>query len=105
MMSLPPREPKRPDPTLIAETPLPQVDVTNDGGIGALVMRARAGDASALESVVRQQLPRVERLLRRLLGHRADMDDLVQTVFLEMCRALPGFRGDSSFSTFVGGIT
>ena len=104
-MSLRPRDPKAADPALIAETPLPQVDVTNDGGVGALVLRARAGDASALESIVRQQLPRVERLLRRLLGHRADMDDLVQTVFLEMCRALPGFRGESSISTFVGGIT
>jgi RNA polymerase sigma-70 factor (ECF subfamily) len=33
------------------------------------------------------------------------MEDLVQTVFLETCRALPGFRGESSVSTFVGGIT
>ena len=47
----------------------------------------------------------MERLLRRLLGHRADMEDLVQNVFVEMCRALPAFRGDSTISTFVGGIT
>jgi RNA polymerase sigma-70 factor (ECF subfamily) len=33
------------------------------------------------------------------------MDDLVQNVFLEVCRALPGFRGDSAVSTFIGGIT
>jgi RNA polymerase sigma-70 factor (ECF subfamily) len=32
------------------------------------------------------------------------MEDLVQNVFLEMCRSLPEFRGDSSLSTFVGGI-
>jgi RNA polymerase sigma-70 factor (ECF subfamily) len=70
-----------------------------------LVAQARAGDAAALERLVRNELPRVERLLRRLLGRRGDMEDLVQTVFLELCRALPAFRGESSFSTFVGGIT
>jgi RNA polymerase sigma-70 factor, ECF subfamily len=73
-------------------------------GISPVVKKARAGDPPALESLVRQELPRVERLLRRLLGRRSDMEDLVQTVFLEMCRALPGFRGQSSVSTFVGGI-
>jgi RNA polymerase sigma-70 factor (ECF subfamily) len=67
--------------------------------------RARAGDPRELEAIARRELPRVERLLRRLLGHRADMEDLVQNVFVEMCRALPSFRGDSTISTFVGGIT
>jgi len=67
--------------------------------------RARAGDPAELERIARRELPRVERLLRRLLGHRSDLDDLVQNVFLEMCRALPNFRGDSQISTFVGGIT
>lgn len=46
----------------------------------------------------------MERLLVRILGPRADLEDLVQTVFLEMCRALPSFREESRFSTFVGGI-
>jgi len=67
--------------------------------------RARAGDPEELQAIARRELPRVERLLRRLLGPRSDMEDLVQNVFVEMCRALPTFRGDSSISTFVGGIT
>jgi len=66
--------------------------------------RAWGGDARELEALARRELPRVERLLRRLLGPRGDMEDLVQNVFVEMCRALPGFRGDSAISTFVGGI-
>lgn len=70
-----------------------------------LVARARRGDAHALDLIARHELPRVERLLIRILGPRADLEDLVQTVFMEMCRALPGFRGESAFSTFVGGIT
>jgi RNA polymerase sigma-70 factor (ECF subfamily) len=69
------------------------------------VDRARAGDPRELEAIARRELPRVQRLLRRLLGPRADMEDLVQNVFVEMCRALPTFRGESTVSTFVGGIT
>lgn len=67
--------------------------------------RVRNGDPDALEALVRDQMPRVERLLGRVLGRRGDLEDLVQTVLLEMCRALPGYRGDSSLSTFVGAIT
>jgi len=65
----------------------------------------RAGEAAALEQLARVEAPRVAGLLRSLLGPRADIEDLVQTVFLETCRALPGFRGESAVSTFVGGIT
>lgn len=70
-----------------------------------LVQRAKRGDARALDTIARHELPKVERLLLRILGPRSDLEDLVQVVFMEMCRALPGFRGDSAFSTFVGGIT
>lgn len=63
------------------------------------------GDPEALERLVARELPRVERLLLRILGPRADLEDWVQNVFLEACRALPGFRGESSLSTFIGGIT
>jgi RNA polymerase sigma-70 factor (ECF subfamily) len=65
----------------------------------------RAGDAAALERMARQESPRVARLLGSMLGPRQDLEDLVQNVFLETCRALPGFRGESSVSTFVGAIT
>ncbi len=71
----------------------------------AALARARSGDPRELEIIARRELPRVERLLRRLLGPRADIEDLVQNVFVEMCKALPGFRGESTVSTFVGGIT
>jgi RNA polymerase sigma-70 factor, ECF subfamily len=77
------------------------------GAVGAddLVERAKAGDADALERIVILHAPRVSGLLVRLLGRREDLEDLVQNVFLELCRALPKFRGDSQLSTFIGGIT
>jgi RNA polymerase sigma-70 factor, ECF subfamily len=67
--------------------------------------RVRAGDPLALDRLVRQEAPRVTRLLVRMLGPRPDLEDLVQNVFLETCRALPRFRGDAAVSTFIGGIT
>jgi RNA polymerase sigma-70 factor (ECF subfamily) len=70
----------------------------------SLVARAKAGDPAALAELVRTESPKVAGLLVRLLGPRQDLEDLVQIVFLELCRALPGFRGDSSISTFIGGI-
>lgn len=70
-----------------------------------LVRRAKSGDPSALTAIVKAEGPRVARLLGRILGPREDLEDLVQTVFLEMCRALPGFREKSKLSTFIGGIT
>jgi RNA polymerase sigma-70 factor (ECF subfamily) len=62
-------------------------------------------DGVALDQIVRRQMPQVERLLLRILGPREDLEDLVQTVFLELCRALPRYRGSAPLSTFIGGIT
>lgn len=67
--------------------------------------RAVAGERAAQERLVREQWPRVERLLVRILGPRGDLEDLVQNVFFETFRSLPRFRGDSKLSTFIGGIT
>lgn len=69
-----------------------------------LAARLRRGDRAALEQMALDEAPRVARLLTKLLGPRQDLEDLVQTVFLETCRALPRYRGDSSLSTFIGGI-
>lgn len=74
-------------------------------GQRSLLDRARSGDAEALGELVRSTVPQVERMLHRLLGPRRDHDDLVQNVYLELARSIGSFRGDSAFSTFVGGIT
>jgi len=68
------------------------------------VSALRAGEPAALERLARAETPRVLGILHSLLGPRADIEDLMQTVFLETCRALPGFRGESSVSTYVAGI-
>jgi RNA polymerase sigma-70 factor (ECF subfamily) len=60
-------------------------------------------DSSAAD-LVRLELPRVERLLGRMLGPRADLEDLVQNVFVEACRAFGHYRAEGSPGAFVGGI-
>ncbi len=83
------------------------IALQNRPAVAALMSRARedAPDARALDAIVREHQPRVTRLLVRMLGPRNDLEDLVQTVFLETCRSLCRFRGESSLSTFIGGIT
>lgn len=68
------------------------------------IERACAGDAQALDWLVRSQWERVHRLLGRVWGARPDLEDLVQNTFVETLRALPSFRHDSELSTFVAGI-
>jgi RNA polymerase sigma-70 factor (ECF subfamily) len=87
-------------PVVIANAVSPSSEAPSD-----VLADALRADPAALNRLVRAEIPRVERLLLRILGPRNDLPDLVQTVFLELCRALPTFRGESTFSTFVGGIT
>jgi RNA polymerase sigma-70 factor (ECF subfamily) len=68
------------------------------------IERAQRGDPDALDWLVRAHWERVQRLILRMFGPRQDLEDLVQTTFLETLRALPNFRRESSLSTFVSGI-
>jgi RNA polymerase sigma-70 factor (ECF subfamily) len=70
-------------------------------GAGALVRRARDGDREALGELFLQHAPAVRRLLGSVIGPSGEIDDLVQDVFVQVHKALPGFRGDSQFSTWL----
>ncbi len=70
----------------------------------ALVGRARGGDEAAFEELVRRHEGEVFRLCRRLLGNREDALDAAQDTFVRVFRALPRFRGEASFRTWVYGI-
>jgi RNA polymerase sigma-70 factor (ECF subfamily) len=72
--------------------------------VTALIEGARRGEATAFRELFRLHHERVHRLVYRLAGPSADLDDLVQTVFVEGFRSLPAFRGDALFSTWLGRI-
>lgn len=70
-----------------------------------LVERAQEGDSQALGELFSRHAPMVRRLLAGLVGVEADLDDLVQDVFLQVHRSVHGFRGDSRFSTWLHQLT
>lgn len=69
-----------------------------------LVERAIAGDESAFEALVRSHQRGIYNLAYRLLGNREDALDAAQDAFLRCYRALPRFRGDAAFRTWLLGI-
>lgn len=66
-----------------------------------LLDRARLGDREAFDRIVEAHLPRVWRVVWRIVRHREDAEDVVQEVFLTAFRSLAEFRGDSSLSTWL----
>ena len=68
----------------------------------ALVRAAAAGDTSAYELLYRRHAPRVFAVLWRLCGgQQARAEDALQEAFLQAWKALPGFRFESSLSTWL----
>ena len=74
------------------------------GEVAALVERARQRDDDAFRELFRSHLGGVHRIVYRLVGPSPDLDDLIQTVFVEAFRSLPAFRGDALFSTWLARI-
>jgi len=68
------------------------------------VRRAAAGDEAAFEALVLRHQRALYNLSFRLLGDRPEAEDAVQEAFLRAWRALPRFRGDASFRTWLTGI-
>ena len=58
---------------------------------GALVARARAGDTTAFDTLVRNYMEQAFRVAYRVVGHREDAEDLVQESFLAAYQYLDSF--------------
>lgn len=65
------------------------------------IRRARNGDAEAMRDLYRRYAPRVHAVVRRLAGDDALAEDWAQEAWVRAFRALPSFRGDSRFSTWL----
>src|SRR5215216_95486 len=59
---------------------------------GALVARAREGDSSAFDTLVRSYMEQAFRVAFRVVGHREDAEDLVQESFLAAYQYLDSFE-------------
>jgi RNA polymerase sigma-70 factor (ECF subfamily) len=67
--------------------------------------RLRAGDAPAFEELVMTYQHRVFGVALRMLGSRAEAEDVAQEAFVRAYRALGAFRGDAKLSTWLYAIT
>ena len=66
-----------------------------------LVERLVARDEQAFNTLVRAYERRVFALVLRMIGNRAEAEDLAQEVFVQVFKAIGSFRGESKLSTWV----
>ena len=67
----------------------------------ALVERAQGGDKHAFDQLVSKYQRKLGRLLSRFIRDSAEIEDVTQEAFIKAYRALPSFRGDSAFYTWL----
>lgn len=66
-----------------------------------LVRRAQGGDEAAFRRLVERHGGRAHALALRILRSTSDAEEVAQDAFVRAWRALPGFRGDSAFSSWL----
>lgn len=73
--------------------------------VDTLVRQAAAGDPAAFRTLFARHKSDVARLVYRMLNAPADLEDVVQEVFVQVFRSLKDFRGQSKFSTWLHRVT
>jgi len=66
-----------------------------------LVRSAKAGDADAFGELVERNEAKIYGLCLKMLGNQEDAEDCLQEVFIKAFKALPGFREEARFSTWL----
>src|SRR5438093_5459045 len=69
-----------------------------------LVARTQSGDASAFDQLVVKYTPRLYGLVYNMTSNHEDTNDLLQDIFSKAYKAIRGFRGKSSFYTWIHSI-
>ena len=92
------------EPTTETASSLPAGQAAEPDDDAALVRLARSGDTDAFGRLVARHETRVYALIARVLGANGtadDVDDTAQDVFVQAWRALPRFREEARFSTWL----
>ena len=66
-----------------------------------LVERVQQGDKNAFNLLVTKYQHKLANLVSRYVSNQSDVPDIVQEAFIKAYRALPNFRGDSAFYTWL----
>jgi RNA polymerase sigma-70 factor (ECF subfamily) len=75
--------------------------VSVENGDLSLVRRVQAGERAAYDLLVLKYQHKVVKLVMRYVRNPADAEDVAQDAFIKAYRALPQFRGDSAFYTWL----
>lgn len=75
--------------------------MTAQNGDQLLVERVQRGDKQAFDLLVRKYQHKLVQLIGRYVSNPADATDVAQEAFIKAYRALPSFRGDSAFYTWL----
>src|ERR1700737_5085921 len=67
----------------------------------SLVRRVQSGDKGAFDALVRKFQHKLVKLVMRYVRNPAEAEDIAQEAFIKAYRALPQFRGDSAFYTWL----
>jgi RNA polymerase sigma-70 factor, ECF subfamily len=93
------------DPCVSSPQPAPstaRTDWVTEADVDELlVKRVQAGEKRAFELLVRRYQGKVIAAVGRLVKDRTECEDLAQEVFIRAYRAIGGFRGESSFYTWI----
>jgi RNA polymerase sigma-70 factor (ECF subfamily) len=72
-----------------------------EDSVPLLVAQARDGNDAAFECLIKHYQGRIYSYIARMLRDPADAEDLAQETFVRAYQALPHFRGDASFQTWL----
>ena len=78
-----------------------EVNLTERDVDAELVARVQRGDKRAFDLLVLKYQRKIMRLLSRMVREPSEVEDVAQEAFIKAYRALPQFRGDSAFYTWL----
>jgi RNA polymerase sigma-70 factor (ECF subfamily) len=89
-----------PNPAVVEDRPELFEDPDRD-----LVRRVNEGDQAAFRTLYDRYFPRVYDFVQRRLRNRADTEETVQEVFINLFNSVGSYRGDAPFGAWVFGVT
>jgi RNA polymerase sigma factor (sigma-70 family) len=87
--------------TLTGSAAAVAADDSHEQEDSVLVSRAKAGDTAAFDQLIIKYSPRVYGLVYNMTANHEDTNDLLQEIFAKAYRSIKGFRGKSSFYTWI----
>ena len=83
----------------------PETSETSATQEDVLIAKVCQGDEAAFETLYERYLPRVYQFVNKRVSNRADTEEIVQEVFINVFSSIGSFRGEAPFAAWVLGLT